>query len=179
MTTQPQEILIPFVPLIPCSQQLLKIESRYYLKLLSICWSKILCQCIIFCGDYFHCLLLACVCLLIFNEVRSVMLLCMLPDSELSQMNLFLNHLEVVDQERLLVDRVLHLSRRGGVHRGTKYKSPPTSFLQDPSGFQFNPCPVTGNTNFFQSLRSMYLYLSHPLQYIYHTATKVILLKQI
>lgn len=111
MTTQPQDILIPFVPLIPCSQQLLKIESRQFLKLLSICWSKIFCQYIIFCRDYFHCLLLACVCLLILNEVRSVMLLCMLPDSELSQMNLFLNHPKVVDQERLLADHVLHFSR--------------------------------------------------------------------
>lgn len=106
-----------------------------FLKMLSICWSKILCK---------HSFLLTVFSLppigwYLFTHPCEKDYAAVLPDSELSGINLILNHLEILDLEKISLAMPC-ISQRG-VHRGTKRNSPP-SYLPSLGSSDFSVQPL-------------------------------------
>ena len=127
---------------------------------LVLCWEQKVCafsncfliyKYILFCREYFHCLLLICVCLFILNEVKNIMLLCCLILN--GHRWIYAWTIWKLWIKRGLRQALSCISQRRA-HRGTKWKSLPAFLLWGPSSFQFNPFPASVNGNFFQSLLS-------------------------
>ena len=99
----------------------------------------------------------------------------MLPDSEFTQINLFLNHLGVLEQ-KILAGYILHFPRR--VREGTKWNLLLPSLSRAPQ--LFNSIPSL--TKLMETSSRIFLLISTPvlsLTVIYHLAIKVIFSRQI